>query len=246
VLRANFVLPLIHLGLADQAREQSRLARTRAVQVAQPMARMLSLWTAGLVHIRCEAPKVVAALAEELNAVVEAGMLKQGEGPVRWLRGWAKAQLGSPREGFKLIREGYEDHLRLGMSAGMSETLGMAADALLLDGDWQAAQTQVDEGFALANRIDERVGLPNLNLLQGRIALARGDHGTAITSMRQALAIARSQTATFYELKSLVAICGLQEATSTDHAELKQTYANLQEGLDLPTAKRAAEMVAGF
>ena len=31
-------------------------------------------------------------------------MITQGEGPMRWLKGWAMARLGSPLEGFRLIR----------------------------------------------------------------------------------------------------------------------------------------------
>ncbi len=77
----------------------------------------------------------VAAFAERLAQVVEAGMITQGEGPMRWLKGWAMARLSSPLEGFRLIREGYEVHARLGMYTGNTETLGYAAEALLMAGD---------------------------------------------------------------------------------------------------------------
>ena len=82
----------------------------------------------------------VAALADEMHALVDEFALAHGRTACRWFRGWADARMGQPRDGYRRIREAYEDNTRLGMLAGGSETLGYAVEALLLAGDLDAAQ----------------------------------------------------------------------------------------------------------
>ena len=113
----------------------------------------------------------------------------------RWFRGWAEAQLGDPRAGYRLIREGYEQAVRLGIRAWASETLGYAAEALARAGDWIAARRELDEAMQCADAIGEREYLTQLLLLDARIADALGEPDRARESMRQAVAEARAQEA---------------------------------------------------
>ena len=93
----------------------------------------------------------------------------------QWFRGWADARNGRPHEGYRLIREAYEQNTRLGMRAGASEVLGYAAEALLLAGDAEGAQAQLQEALQIADELGERVYLPQLLLLQAAIARARSE-----------------------------------------------------------------------
>lgn len=217
------------------------------------MAVMLSLWVSAMIELRCGEPEKVAELTRELSAVVDAGMLTQGSGPALWLGGWAQAHLGSPREAFARIRQGYEAYVRLGMFGGNTESLGCAAEALLLAGDLSGADAQLDEAFALARRIAEHVEVPSFMLLRGRVALARGDIAAARTSMREALAESRTHRSPHHELKALIALCDLPDAdcaTRADSADgvyldaLRTLYASLPETHCLPIFKRAAELTA--
>ena len=70
-----------------------------------------------------------------MRAVADEFALAEGRIACRWFRGWADARMGKPREGYRRIREAYEENKRLGMLAGGSEVLGYAAEALLLAGD---------------------------------------------------------------------------------------------------------------
>jgi tetratricopeptide (TPR) repeat protein len=242
-IRANLALPLLHLGFAHRAREQIELAVTRVQATGQPTARMLALWVKGMIAVRREEPQEVAAVAEQLGAVVEQNMLTHGEGPARWLRGWAMAQLGSPREGFKLIREGFACHERHGAFAGNTETLGYAAEALMLAGDWNGAERQLDAMAALARRIEEPVQDCNHLLFRARIATARSEPESARKFMDEALAVARAQASPFYELKALTAICEHPSAGANELQALRNSYAALPEGHDMQFAKRAAALL---
>jgi hypothetical protein len=204
---------------------------------------MLALWIKGMIAVRREEPREVAAIAEQLGAVVEQNMLTHGEGPARWLKGWAMAQLGSPLEGYRLIRDGYRSHERHGAFAGNTETLCYAAEALMLAGDWEGAERQLDEMAALAQRIDEPAQACNLLLCRAGIATARKEPASARKFMDEALVTARAQASPFYELKVLAAICEHESAGESELQALRDSYAALPEGHDMPMARRAAALL---
>ena len=77
------------------------------------------------------------------------------------------------------------ENTALGMMAGASESLGYAAEALLLHGDWHAAQEQLDQALAIVEKYGERIYLPQLLLIEGAIAHARGEPDAAIASIRR-------------------------------------------------------------
>jgi ATP/maltotriose-dependent transcriptional regulator MalT len=238
-------VPLLYLGRATQARAQVESALVRARQIGQPMAVMLSLWVSAMIELRCGEARKVAELTRELSAVVEQGMLLQGSGPALWLGGWAQAHLGSPREAFARIRQGYETYARLGMYGGNTESLGYAAEALLLAGDLAGADRQLDEAFALARRIEEWVEVPSFMLLRGRVALARGDVAAARASMREPLAESRTRPSPHHELKVLTVLCDLPDADGSDLDALRNVYGSLPEAHGLPIFRRAAELLGG-
>jgi len=243
-LRTNYAVPLMYLGLAEQARAQIESATLRARQVGQPMAMMLSLWVGGMIELRAGDPQKVARLARSLTDVVNENMLTQGSGPALWMGGWAEARLGSPRDGFARLREGYDAYARLGMYGGTTEALGCATEALLLADDVSGAQHQLDEGLEVARRIEEHVELPSLMLLQGRIALARGDVTAARASMRAALAESRARPSPYHELRALIALCDLPDAEPADLDSLRHLHAKLPETHNLPAFLHAADLLA--
>jgi tetratricopeptide (TPR) repeat protein len=242
-LQSYLAIVMMHVGLADQARALIREARANAEAIRQPMTRMLSYWNEALIAVRTEDVETIAFNAERLRVITEETLLQQFAGPAKWLQGWAEARVGSPRMGFQTIREGFEIHAQLGRYSGNTETLSFGAEALLLAGDLAEARTQLDEAEALAARIGERFELPNLQLTRARVVLAEGDRQGAEALMQVALRTAREQQARYYELKALVALCSLENPSVRDLTELRDLFGSLQEGLDLPLARRAATLI---
>ncbi len=240
---AALAIPLLHLGLADQARTSFETAEARAQRLGQPMAQMVAAWFGALFEVRLGNANRVAELADGMRTTVETATLAQGEAAHRWFRGWAEAHLGLPREGFQLIREAYDHNARLGMFSGGSEVLGYAAEALVIAGDWVAAQAQLDEAMQLASSLDERVYLPQLYLLQARIALNRRESAAARASMLAALEEANAQRAVWLEITVLVALCELNNSSPDDLAELRDAYAGHTEGFDTAPVIRARELL---
>ena len=242
-LHTNIAVPLMALGRVDEARRHVATAHTRAQAVGQPTANMLAHWVDGMINARAEDPVRVLASATALGKIVERSMLVQGDGPARWLRGWAMAHQGDPVGGHRLIREGYEIHSRIGMYAGNTETLGYAAEALLIAAEWSRADRQLDEAMTLAERIGEFALYPYLLRLRGELALRDG-RDRAREHLGASLALARSQGGKIDELKALVSLCKHGLATSDEREALRRVFDSFTLGREVPFMEIAAAFLA--
>jgi DNA-binding winged helix-turn-helix (wHTH) protein/tetratricopeptide (TPR) repeat protein len=244
VLRVNIAVALLHLGAIDQARQHMDAALARAHQRGQLMARTIAVWCAAMFEMRMQRPHVVAQHAQALSKLVTDNALVQAEGPSRWIRGWAEAYLGSPEEGLRLIREGFEFNRRLGMISGGAEVLGYAVEALTLAEDWARAQAHIDEAWTLARGLEERILYPYLHLRQALIHRGRGDIQAAREGLLQALEEARAQQSLWMQLRALILLCELPNAVAADREALAQIYERFQEGRDIAWLLRAKELLA--
>ena len=197
--------PLLHLGEVDQARACVARALERARKHRWPTATLVALWHSALVDLRLGETQRVAAIADDMRAVVEEYSIAHGNTAWRWFRGWADARLGRPREAYQAIRRAYEENVRLGMLTGASETLGYAAEALLLAGDLDGAEKELAEALRMAQKLGERVYLVQLHLLEAAVARARGKASAARAAARRALAEAQAQEAPWLEQQALAA-----------------------------------------
>ena len=195
---------LFHLGLIRQARARMVQAYARATQLGQPMGTMVAIWLDALMQVRLGDADRVSSLAGEMQTLVEQTQLGQGRAAGRWFRGWAEACKGKSQEGFQQIRDAFDVNTRVGMLAGGSEVLGYAAEALLLAGDHDGAQRQLEQAFQIADKHGERVYLPELFLIESSIARARGQPKSAVASVRKAIEEALSQEAPWLQLIALV------------------------------------------
>jgi DNA-binding winged helix-turn-helix (wHTH) protein/tetratricopeptide (TPR) repeat protein len=236
-------VPLLHLGSVEQARASLQRAYVRARDREWPMARLAALWYSALFEVRLGDAERVAALADEMHALVEEFALAHGRTACRWFRGWADARTGQPRDGHRRIREAYEDNTRLGMLAGGSEVLGYATEALVLAGDWDGAQHELEDALQVANTLGERVYLPQLFVMQAAIARARGDRAAADAAIRRAIAEAKAQEAPWLELMALIELCDRHSATAKDRRALAALIDQLPEALNTPAVGKARALL---
>jgi hypothetical protein len=125
------------------------------------------------------------------------------------------------------------------MVAGSSETLGYAAEALLLDRDWRGAREQLGQALAIVNDYGELIYLPQLLLAEGAIAQICGDAGAADAAIRRAVQEARDQGAAWMQLIALVSLCERGAATSEERDELGALIDRLDEAKDTAAFARA-------
>ena len=159
-------------------------------------------------------------------------------------RGVGGGAVAAPtRDGYRRIREAYEDNTRLGMLAGGSEVLGYATEALVLAGDWDGAQHELEDALQVADTLGERVYLPQLLVMQAAIARARGDRAAADAAIRRAIAEARAQETPWLELMALIELCDRHSATAKDRRALAALVDQLPEALDTAAVARARALL---
>jgi DNA-binding winged helix-turn-helix (wHTH) protein/tetratricopeptide (TPR) repeat protein len=234
---------LLHSGFVEQGRVRLQRAHARARLLGWPNTRLVALWFDALFEVRLGNAERVAALADEMRALVDESEVAQGRTACRWFRGWADARMGQAREGYRRIREAYEDNTRLGMLAGGSEVLGYATEALVLAGDWDGAQRELEDALQVANTLGERVYLPQLFVMQAAIGRARGDRAAADAAIRRAIAEARAQEAPWLELMALIELCDRHSATAKDRRALAALVDQLPEALDTAAVARARALL---
>jgi DNA-binding winged helix-turn-helix (wHTH) protein len=242
-LLGSLANPLVHLGLVQQARARVQRAHARARDRGWPMAWLVAIWHGAMLEVRLGDAERVAVLADEMQALVDEFALAHGRTACRWFRGWADARMGQPRDGYRRIREAYEDNTRLGMLAGGSEVLGYATEALVLAGDWDGAQHELEDALQVANALGERVYLPQLFVMQAAIARARGDRAAADAAIRRAIAEARAQEAPWLELMALIELCDRHSATAKDRRALAALVDQLPEARDTAAVARARALL---
>ena len=236
-------VPLLHLGSARQARACLERAHARARDRGWPMARLVAIWYGALLEVRLGNAENVAAYADEMHALVEEFALAHGRTAWRWFRGWADARMGAPREAYRQIRGAYEENASLGMLAGASETLGYAAEALALAGDWDAAENQLREALDLAQSHEERVYLPQLFLTHAAIARGRDNSASADASLRRAVTESRAQEAPWLELLALIDLCKYGRPTGEDRQVLAALVDRLTDASDTTAVATAKKLL---
>ena len=240
VLLLSFLaIELLHLGFVDQGRARMRAAHARA-RAPGPQAAVL--WFDALFGVLLGEPERVRDVGEQLRALVDKYAL-EARAAHFWFRGWAEAHLGDPRAGYRLVREGCEEAVRLGIRAWGSETHGYAAEALARAGDWSAARKELEEAWQCTHAIGERQYLVPLLLLDARISDALDEPARARESTLQAVAEARAQEALWFQVSALSALCEREDRTAEDAASLRLVVDQLTEGLDTAPVERARALL---
>lgn len=232
-------LALLQVGCLKQSNARIEQAHAHAARLSQPMARMVAIWFDALCAVRLGDAVRVGALGDQMQALVDDYGLAHGRTSGRWFRGWADARQGEPQRGYRLIREAYEDNLRLEMVAGSSETLGYAAEALALAGEWDAAQRQLEEARAIAEQRAERVYLAQLLMIEAAIARGRAEHDAALACLRRSVAEARAQNARWQEMLALTELCTSGGANAKERQALTALLDQLPEARDTKAFQRA-------
>ncbi|MHC8367238.1 ATP-binding protein [Pseudomonas sp. ZT5P21] len=243
MLHGMLAIELVRSGLVEQGRTHIQQGRTRAQALRQPMTWLVAAWQEVLIEVRLGNPLRVAALADDMQKLVEEYSLALGRTACRWWRGWADARSGAPCAGYRRIRAAYEEHTGLGMHSGASEVLGYATEALLLAGDCNAAQVELQEALRVGEDLGERVYLPQLLLLEAAIARAQGRPDASSNAVRHAVAEARAQEAPWLELLALVELCEHHDVAAEDHQALSTLIDQLPETHGTELAKRARSLI---
>ena len=94
MLHGMLAIELVRSGLVEQARVHMQQARVRAQALRQPMTWLVAAWQEVLIEVRMGNHVRVAALADDMQALVDEYSLALGRTACRWWHGWADARSG--------------------------------------------------------------------------------------------------------------------------------------------------------
>ena len=233
------------LGYPDKARERmaqlTAFARDSKNSDYPAFSLLYECWLLLLMkepHHTHDAATRALAICEEYGFPLQANQ-------VRILMGWARAQLGSAREGVALIREGLTGYTESGAGLGIADHLTHLAEAQALEGRSDDALSTIEQALH-ANR-EELVFRPNSLTCRGELRLKRGQTELAEADFREAIALARKTQAKTYELCATISLARLLRDTGR-RAEacsmLTEIYNWFTEGFDTADLKDAKALLA--
>jgi class 3 adenylate cyclase/tetratricopeptide (TPR) repeat protein len=238
------------LGHVNQALSRRDAALDEARRLSHPHTLALALasawrtgWCVGL------EPKSLLQCADELLALAT----EHGFGFFRsfalMARGWCLAGLGRADEGIPLLTTGIAGALDTGWAVFRPGYLTLLADACRMAGQVQAALEHLAEAQRLVEETQERCNHAETLRLRGEVLLAMGDPAAAEASYGKSLALAREQSARFWELRAAMSLARLwrdQGKHTEAHALLAPVYNWFTEGFDTPVLQKAKAMLHEF
>jgi class 3 adenylate cyclase/predicted ATPase len=246
-LRAGAAWALWVLGYPDQAsawvRDMVALARQHGHRTT--LAQLL--YYAARIHQYLREPLRVAEYAQACLEVATQHGFAFWRADGKKVLGWALATQGRHAEGLAHIREGLEAYRATGAVTGLPYDLALLAEASDAAGRGAEGLAALAEAQAIVKRTGEGNHEAELYRLEGELRLRyEAQPGDAEACFRQALAIARRQSARSWELRAATSLGRLLAATDRrDEARttLDAVYRGFTEGFGTADLKAAAALL---
>ena len=245
-------LTLWMLGYPDQALREKEEAFTLARELAHPYSQAYALVFGAWFHYLRREEQAIPELAEANLALSReqefAHLYSWG---TMW-QGWSLVVQGQAKEGIAQLRQYLAAFLQQNIQLLRPSVLGLLAEAYGRAGQAEDGLTILDEALGLVHRTGERHGEADLYRLKGELLLAlpAAHQPEAEACFRQAIAIARGQSAKSWELRAVLSLSRLyhqQGKTGEAHPMLAEIYGWFTEGFetaDLQEAKALLEVIS--
>ena len=237
---------LFCLGYPDQASARSKAAIAEARRLAHPASLAPSL------SLDCMLLSLVgdnAGLNERANQLIA---VTTEHGFPHWAAqgsiycGWLKVENGYLAEGISLLQTGATAHRGAGAELWVPYFLVLLARAYEKSGQFEEANTQLNDALGIASRTGGRWLLAEVYRHKGQLLQRHGHTEAAEELYRKALSISKEQEAKLWELRAAVSLASLRRYQGR-HAEarnfLAPVYGWFIEGFDTPDLKEAKALL---
>jgi len=160
--------------------------------------------------------------------------------------GEALVLLGQLEEGIRLIREGLDDEISIGVQCSLFGPLSYLVEAYTKVGDPEKGMKVLTEAFEMMEQNGGRQWEAELYRLKGELLLAQGDKVAAEDSLLRAIEVARRQEARSWELRAVIGLCrlwGSQGKKAEAHHRLTEIYNWFSEGFSTPDLTEARKLL---
>ena len=164
----------------------------------------------------------------------------------KMIRGWCLGARAQAAEGIPLLIQGLADSRAIGCGAMLPFYLTTLGEVYGMAGQPDEGLKRLAEAAEMLERTQERWGEAETHRLRGVLLLSMNDHAAAEQSYHQALAVARRQSAKFWELRAAADLARLwrdQGKRTKAHDLLAPVYGWFTEGLDTPVLKEAKALL---
>jgi class 3 adenylate cyclase/tetratricopeptide (TPR) repeat protein len=244
-------ITLVCLGYVDQgrSRREEGLAEARRLSPYH-LAYALGLALYGDWVIRdwkdLKSTRTILRSSEELLAVSSEhgfpGLVETGN----IMRGWCLGVIGRTADGVSLLQQGIKVRRARGAAVFLPFYLAMLAEVSGIAGHPEEGLTSLAEAAKITETTQERWAEAEIYRLRGRLFLSINQHGAAEASYRNALAVARRQSAKFWELRAALDLARLwrDQGKRTEARDLlAPIYGWFTEGFDTPVLKEAKALL---
>jgi predicted ATPase len=211
-----------------------------AEELSDPINVARTLYFGALTHLCCRDEKRTRELAValmQLSREQNFALLLQG-GMI--LHGWCLAEQGLAADGIRQMRQGLAGWQATGALSHRPYQLALLAEALAREGQASDGLSALDEALALSTSSGERFLEAELHRLRGESLLMRAEGDSSLwdaaeSSFRQALDMARRQSAKSLELRAVVSLSRRYKQQGRQAAArplLVDTYGWFTEGFD--------------
>jgi predicted ATPase len=236
------------LGFPDAAWRHNGEAIRLSHELARPSDQTRALHFAAVVHqLRGEAPQT-RALAELCGTIAVEHGFAFWQAAANVMSGWALARSGAAAVGIDRLRQGLRDWAATDSVTYQTYYLGLLAETLMQDGQWEEADRLLQQALALARQVEEALYEAELHRLRGELHLGRAQPAQAAVHYRMAMDVARRQAALALELRAALSLArlGLHNAEAgTTRAVLADIYGRFTEGMQTPDLQEAVRLLHG-
>jgi len=241
---------LVCLGYVDQA----RLRRDEALADARPLGPFnlaYALGHAGYgVNWAVEGAKSAPTMlrcADELLAIANEQGFPVWIGIGSFVRGWCLSMVGQATAGLTPMLQGIATYRATGCNVGIPFFLTVLAEAYAMMGQPEEGLNQLAEAEKMLEATtQERWAEAEMHRMRGTLLLSMRKHAEAEDSLHQAIAVARSQSAKFWELRGAVDLARLwhDRGERTEARDfLAPIYGWFTEGFDTPVLQDAKALL---
>ena len=163
-------------------------------------------------------------------------------------QGWLEAETGDIQGGLTQMRAGIDGFKPVNQTMYQTHWLGLLAETQLKAGQWAAARATLDEAFAMSESSGQRSWDADLHRLHGEFLMLTGaSEAEATLAHKQAIQLARQQSAKSLELRATVSLCRLLQRQGKQveaHDLLTAIYGWFTEGFDTVDLQEAKALLA--
>jgi tetratricopeptide (TPR) repeat protein len=233
-------------GFSDQALKMVQKAIGEAASRDHPVpicvslvyASMLLLWTGDLLGASDLIEQLIVHAGRHSLAPYRAGGIA--------LKGELAIARDEPEAGLDLLRRALEALRAQQYNVLITGFTGALAEGLRKTGQFEEALFTINGGIALATNSGMEFDLSELLRIKSQILAAQHDRESAMTCLTEALAVARTQSALAWELRSTMVLARLlSEDGQRDQARhtLALVYDRFTEGFETADLKLARAML---